>query len=244
MDEDEEGELDDAGDHLSLAGGSGTPRVDEAGNETPPAPAEVLYRGYRGTAAPNIDQNKVDYLAFRFPNRMAEARYVAQQGRPPYGPGYRDFTRIKLINGALRDLGMGNGYGELKSVEVPFRRQMITITAQDVMNTFGMLQSSYDSKRSRINLMYAIYLWLEENPEAWPSTKKGSLEVHFRETMRAFFGPEPLQPNDHPDAANRPAHIRDATKKAINKFYEIAQIIQAGLNLDTNSKSAVPELYA
>ena len=217
---------DEEGDSEGCVGRPSSPASDY--DKQPP---EIAYRSQRGRPSPQLGVDVVCYLAARFPARMEEARELSQTNDAPYGPGYRDYCRIRLINGAFVKLGLGTGPSEPKSVNVRFRGRMITITTQDVMNTFGMLQSAYDSKRSRINLMYGVYLWLDENPHAWPYAKPGTVERHFYDTMAAFFGPERLPKRGDDPSQRRPPHIRDATTLAIEKFYRTAQVIHAELGM-------------
>ena len=223
------------------------PAVDETPNPfahiVPVGDGDVmpLATGNGRTPAPHVNQRVVNYLARRFAARMVRAQYLSS--RPaPFGVGYRDLLRIRLIGGILRELGIGTGKQDLKDCDVLYQGSYLTVHAHDVMITFGMVPSTYASVRSRLDLMHATYLWLDENLDQWEPTRRTSTEWSFWMTMRAFFGAERLP--DRTQALLRPldAASRDATQKGTWHWYTIAQAIYASFGLRRSSIPAPPEL--
>ena len=77
-----------------------------------------------------------------------------------------------MIGGTLRDLGIGTGKQDLKQCDIVYQGHYLTVHPQDVMVTLGMVPSTYVSVRSRLELMYAMYLWLDENRDLWDATQR------------------------------------------------------------------------
>ncbi|KAI0708302.1 hypothetical protein C8Q76DRAFT_695735 [Earliella scabrosa] len=123
------------------------PAVDETPNPfahiVPVGDGDVmpLATGNGRTPAPHVNQRVVNYLARRFAARMVRAQYLSS--RPaPFGVGYRDLLRIRLIGGILRELGIGTGKQDLKDCDVLYQGSYLTVHAHDVMITFGMVPNA------------------------------------------------------------------------------------------------------
>ncbi|TFK87731.1 hypothetical protein K466DRAFT_599242 [Polyporus arcularius HHB13444] len=94
-------------------------------------------RGTGPKALPCVDPLIVQHICRRFPDRVARARELSR--RPPlYGVAYRDVLRLRIIGGALADLGLGTSQGDRTSVSVHEDGRSVDIHRDEVMLTLGM----------------------------------------------------------------------------------------------------------
>ncbi|KAI0702098.1 hypothetical protein C8Q76DRAFT_802390 [Earliella scabrosa] len=174
-----------------------------------------------------------------FAGRIEEAKRLAATPAP-YGTGYRDLQRVKLINGTLRDLGLSNTQGDTGTVTVRFRQRWLDIGAKDVMNTFGMVPGTYHSIHSRFDNTHQVFCWLEENPTRWASTNEESVEWQFWATMREFFGPTRLPEQNKVHNPPLSAYVREAIEKGSMYFYNTSQAVWASFGLPKAGNLVAP----
>ena len=222
--------------------GSADMTFDESDSEVTAAlavHADVLARPFRGRPVPFVEPDAVDFLAYKFAGRMEEAKRLAATPAP-YGTGYRDLQRVKLINGTLRDLGLSNTQGDTGTVAVRFRRRWLDIGAKDVMITFGMVPGTYHSVHSRFDNTHQVFRWLEENPTRWASTNEESVEWQFWATMREFFGPTRLPEQNKVHNPPLSAYVREAIEKGSMYFYNTSQAVWASFGLPKAGNLVAP----
>ncbi|KAI0703090.1 hypothetical protein C8Q76DRAFT_801940 [Earliella scabrosa] len=205
----------------------GTLSSPNAHTHTAPTEPRPLATAPRRAQPLPIDQRVVNYLARQWPARMEEARIVANLPAP-FGPGYRDIRRVRIIGGVFRDLGIGTRKQDPKECDVNDEGRYLTVTTQDVMITFGILPVTYGSLRSRLDLMNAMYLWLDENRGAWDAAGPSSEAHMFWSAMRVFFAPERLPSTLTGDI---PAAVRDAIQKGTWHWYKVAKRIHTSLGM-------------
>lgn len=68
-----------------------------------------------------------------------------------------------------------------------YNGRYVTVQTQDVIIMFGMIPSTFTSVRSRLELMYAVYLWLDEHTDQWDSTQRVSTEWMFWNAMSTLL---------------------------------------------------------
>ncbi len=170
---------------------------------------------------PWVDPLIVEYVARRFPGRIARARYLSRTP-PPYGVAYRDVLRLRTIGGALADLGIGTGKGLRDSVIVNVRGIQVCIRPDDVTVTLGMRPSTYRSVRSRLEKVQSVYTWLGQNKPIWEGRlgRNGEVPIEKRAypAMCALFGPEELPNRRIIPAEPLPSGVHDALWEPCSTF--------------------------
>ncbi len=196
---------------------------------------------------PFVEPLIVQHICRLFPARVARARELSR--RPPlYGVAYRDVLRLRLIGGALADLGLGTGQGCHSSVTVQEGGHALRIHNHDVMVTLGMRPSTYRSVRSRLEKVQSVYTWLGQNKHVWEEeltqNMVPSLEHRAFHAMQALFGPDPLPTRRHVPREPLPAGVHDAVWENCNTFISWADDLIARYNLVKRLNLPVsPEFY-
>ncbi|KAI0710334.1 hypothetical protein C8T65DRAFT_739784 [Cerioporus squamosus] len=207
-------------------------------------------RGAKGTGAkplPSVDPLIVQHICRQFPQRMARARELSR--RPPiYGVAYRDVLRLRIIGGALADLGLGTSQGNRTSVTVHEDGRNVRIRPEDVMVTLGMRPSTYRSVRSRLEKVQSVYTWLGQNKHVWEEELGrhvfASVEHRAYHAMKALFGPDPLPTRRHVPREPLPAGVHDAVWENCKTFLDWAETVIERYNLVQNVNLPVsPEFY-
>ncbi|TFK84476.1 hypothetical protein K466DRAFT_601969 [Polyporus arcularius HHB13444] len=211
---------------LDLDGNTGLVRVppveEEEDEESAPG-----RRGSGPKPLPWVDPLIVEYVARRFPGRIARAQYLSRTP-PPYGVAYRDVLRLRTIGGALADLGIGTGKGLRDSVIVNVHGIEVVIRPADVMVTLGMRPSTYRSVRSRLEKVQSVYTWLAQNKPMWEGRLGRNGEVPFEKraypAMVALFGPEELPNRRIIPAEPLPSGVHDALWEPCSTFVNWANV--------------------
>ncbi|TFK78463.1 hypothetical protein K466DRAFT_570821 [Polyporus arcularius HHB13444] len=188
-------------------------------------------RGATGTGAralPSVDPLIVQHICRVFPKRVARARELSR--RPPaYGVAYRDVLRLRIIGGALADLGIGTSQSDRTSVTVQEDGRPVVIHRDDVMVMLGMRPSTYRSVRSRLEKVQSVYTWLGQNKHVWEEQLGRhvvtSVEHRAFHAMKALFGPARLPTRRHIPTEPLPAGIHDAIWEPCKTFITWAQAI-------------------
>lgn len=136
----------------------------------------------------------VEYLKDRFPKRFMVLRYVAGNINC-YGTAYKRLLHYKLINGTLRDLGMGTDRNERHERSVPFNDSTINFKVMDVVCAMKCSKASFEGWRKELRAANATLEWMKKNRQAWDDGRDGTVAwKDLWEALSAFFGPGPLPP--------------------------------------------------
>lgn len=138
---------------------------------------------------PVVEQCILDYIQSRWPERASDIEELGSK----YGTAYARLIHVKIINGALRDLGMGTGNSEPREKTVKFEDTWVTIGWVDVVGALKGNPGSFKVWRSNLRLANRLYQWMEGHRRDWMSTTpQGREHEEFFEALKTFFGPERL----------------------------------------------------
>ncbi|KAI0681722.1 hypothetical protein C8T65DRAFT_751353 [Cerioporus squamosus] len=139
--------------------------------------------------AADIDPRILDYLCSRFPARLSELHSLGAK----YGTAYARFIHVKIINGALRDLGLGTGSNETQQRSVRDDTGWLTIGTYDVVRALKAKPQSFRVWRSNVRLANWLYLWMDCHRRDWlHDTPDGREFTELFEALHKFFGAERL----------------------------------------------------
>ncbi len=145
-------------------------------------------RGGRSEPA-HVDEAKVDYLLRSYPHAFSEVETL----RAKYGTAYARLIHVKLINGLLRDLGMGTGGEQKQERTVQFEGRWLTIGTYDVVRALKLKDQTFRAWRSNMRLANRLYQWMDSHQPDWVAdTPEGRQRAEFFEALKLFFRAERL----------------------------------------------------
>ena len=151
------------------------------------------------------DSRLVDYLKDRFPGRFVDLEQVAGNARTRYGTAYARLIHLKLMQGTLRDLGLGTANNERKATTVQYEGSPLSFGWVDVVEALKCTETGFRRWRSALRTANRLYRWMRGHRLQWDTnTAHSRADLEFYEALEQFFRKERLPPLGAEEAAPGP----------------------------------------